>query len=503
MTDPVSCREKFLVGVLTAALTMLSGCTAIGPDYHPPKAKVPDTWQAPVPHGGEQAALKGWWAQFEDETLLNLIEAAEIDSPNLQRALASIDSARATLSTTQSARWPTLNGKANATRMRQFGGAGGSIDAGGMAGGESSMVMTYGTRSAGFDTSWELDLFGKVRRNAEAAEARMAARVNDWHEARISLAAEVADTYVQYRGCQLLVDVYRQELSSMEKTDSATRESVAAGLTSPADASRTQASLASTASKLEGQQVSCRLLTTALQSLTGIEPRVLSMWLGNSAARLPTPKAFRVDQVPADALRQRPDVAALERGLAASSAEIGAAKADLYPSLSLSGEIALTTYSLLSSSVRTWSFGPALTLPIFDGGRRRAAVRTAEANYRSAYAEWRQGVKKAVREIEEALTNLDGADRRSGKAAEAAALHQTYYESVQAQWREGGRNLMELEEARRSALEAEVEHVALLRDQVQYWIALYKATGGGWSAESSSKQTGPQATPHSSSSPAG
>lgn len=478
-------KGQLLAAMLTATISVLSGCTALGPDYQSPKAKLPEAWMSPIAHGGEQVGLQNWWAQFEDETLLDLIRAAEADSPNLQRALASIDSARANLGTTRSAHWPSLNGTGRVNRMRQLGGAGGgSIDAASAEGGADSMVATYGTRSAGFDASWELDLFGKSRRNIEAARARLEARVNDWHEARVSLAAEVADTYVQYRGCQLLVEVYRQELTSMEKTDSATRASVAAGFTSPANGFRTRASLAEARSKLEAQQVSCHLLTTALQSLTGVAPPTLTTWLAQSSGHLPRPRAFRVERLPADALRQRPDVAALERGLAASSAEIGAARADLYPSLSLSGEIALTTYSLLSSAIRTWSFGPALTLPLLDGGRRRAAVEGAEASYQSAYADWREGVKKAVREIEEALANLDGAHRRSSKAAEAAAMHQAYYDSVQAQWQEGGRSLLELEEARRSALQAEVERVSLLRDQVQYWIALYKATGGGWSPES-------------------
>lgn len=503
MTDLLFRREKVLAFVLAAALIKLSGCAAINTDYQSPKVSAPDSWMTPMPHGGEQARLQDWWAQFEDEILLKLIEAAEGDNPNLQRALASIDSARANVGSARSERWPMLNGSVRAKRMRQLGGTGGQIGAAGMSGGKDSMAMSYGTRSAGFDTSWELDLFGKARRNAETAEARLAARVNNWHEARVSLAAEVADTYVQYRGCQLLVDVYRQEVKSMKQTDSATRESVAAGFASPADGYRTKASLASAHSKLEAQQVNCRLLTTALQSLTGVAPRTLSMWLGQPSGQLPKPRAFRVDRVPADAIRQRPDVAALERGLAASSAEVGAAKADLYPSLSLSGEIALTTYSLLSPSIRTWSFGPVLTLPLFDGGRRRAAVRNAEANYRAAYAGWHQGVRKAVREIEEALARLDGAGRRSVKAAEAAAMHQAYYKSVQEEWQQGGRNLLELEEARRSALQAEVERVTLLRDQVQYWIALYKACGGDWRAESAKDETVPDKTLHRSGSTAG
>lgn len=442
----------------------LSACTTVGPDYKAPAIAVPLQWQAPTPHSGSGAALEDWWEQFVDPVLAGLIKTAAADSPSLDKAWASIESARANLASVRSGLAPSVDGGASVTRSRQQ--QGGAID-------------TLTSRSAGFDASWELDLFGKVRRSAEAAQARLQARVGEWHEASVSLAAEVADTYVRYRGCRLLVDAYEQELLSMETTAETTAVSVRAGFTAPADGSLARASLASTQSSLQAQRVECELLVKALVALTGLQEAGLLARLGEGGSGLPKPKAFRIGAVPADVLRQRPDVAALERELAAASAAIGAAQADLYPSLSLSGSIAISSSSLAAGAT-TWSFGPALSIPLFDGGRRRAAVTSAEADYQSALAQWREGVRNAVKEVEQALVNLNGAAFRSERAALAATEYRAYFEATEVKWRAGSASLLNLEEARRSALSAEIEYLGLLRNQVQYWIALYKAVGGGW-----------------------
>lgn len=485
--------ERLVSGLLCTLFLLLAGCASTTPDFTPAKSDISPTWAAPLPHGGQMSQLNDWWSQFDDSTLMRLIEAAEKDSPNLERALANIDNARSSLGSAESGRWPSIGGKISNTRTRQLGGIGGAGGAGMPATGTEGQIptMTYGYRSAGLDVSWELDLFGKVRRNAEAASSRLSARVKDWHAARISLAAEVADTYVQYRGCRLLEGVYQDHLKSMQETDQATRQSIAAGLTAPSDGMRTRASLAGSRSQLEAQRVSCRLLKTALRALTGIDEALLSSWLGDETSGLPQPKAFLVEKIPANALRQRPDIAALEAEVAATSAAVGAARADLYPSLSLSGNIAVAVYSLVSSSIRTWSFGPSLAIPLLDGGKRRSAVDGAEANFRLAQAEWRRGVRSAVKEVEEALLNLDGAAHRNEEAANAAAAHQDHYVAMERQWQEGGSSLLELEEARRSALDARIQHLTLRRDQVRYWIALYKAMGGGWSPEAPKADASP------------
>lgn len=450
--------------VLLACVIALAGCATVGPDYKAPEEATAAQWQTALPHDSQRISLENWWAQWHDPALAWLIDAALADNPNLDKALASIASARASLASVNAGFAPSLDGGANVTRTRQQ---------------QSGTTSTLTTRSAGFDASWELDLFGKVRRNAEAAQASLQARVDDWHDARVSLAAEVADTYVQYRACLLLVDAYTQELASMEKTAQATEVSVKAGFTSRADGSLARASLASTESSLQAQRVQRDLLVKALVALTGLEEAPLLGLLREGASGLPQPAEFRIASVPADVLRQRPDLASLERGLASASANIGAAQADLYPSLSLSGSIGISASSLASGAT-TWSFGPALSIPLFDGGRRRAVVASAQADYQSALASWRQGVRDAVKEVEQALVNLNGVAYRSERAALAAREYRTYFDATEARWRAGSVSLLTLEEARRSALSSQIDHITLQRDQVQYWIALYKAVGGGW-----------------------
>lgn len=443
----------------------LSGC-AVGPDYHAPAPSIAATWQAALPHDGSMDAMAGWWQQFDDPVLGQLIARAEADSPSLEKAWANIEKARATLTTARAAGLPSLSGSGSASRGKQQ-----------LTQGSAPVLVT--SRSADLDASWELDLFGKVLRNAQAAQARIDARVDDWHDARVSLAAEVADTYVQYRACGLLAEAYERELTSITETEKATAVSVRAGFTAPSDGALARASVASTTSTLLSQRAECELLVKSLVNLTGFDEAGLRVLMGPDGAKVPQPAALAVRSVPAQALRQRPDLASSERELAASSAEIGVAVADLYPSLSLSGSITLSATNL-SSSVTTWSLGPSLSIPLLDAGKRRAAVDSAQAGYRSALAGYRQSVRDVVKEIEQALVRLDSTARRADQAEQAAQEYRRYFEATEVNWRAGGASLLTLEEARRSALSAQIDQITLQRSRVQYWIALYKALGGGW-----------------------
>ena len=352
-----------------ASLSLALASCAVGPEYREPAPEAPLSWSAPLPHEGNVAAIGEWWRQFDDPVLERLIAAAEADSPSLTKAWANIEKARAAVSSARAGGLPaaTTAGSANRSKQPSQGGGDAITD----------------TRSGGIDASWELDLFGKIRRSAEAAQARVDARVSDWHEARVSLAAEVADTYVQHRACVLLSEAYERELASTLRTEQATATLVLAGFRSPSEGSLARAGSASTRSSLVSQQAQCDLLVKSLTSLTGMQEPGLRSLIATGGAELPQPAALEVNSVPAQALRQRPDLASLERELAATSAEIGVAQADLYPSLSLSGSISVSA-SDLASSATSWSFGPTVSLPIFDGGRRRAAGDSARAGFTAA-----------------------------------------------------------------------------------------------------------------------
>ncbi|MCE4554698.1 efflux transporter outer membrane subunit [Pelomonas cellulosilytica] len=462
MLKPSTFRSLIAV---SAALAALAGC-AVGPTYSGPAQLLTTAWRSPLPHGGQGGALHDWWAQFNDPALTRLVDWAEADSPSLSQAWVRIEQARAALTSTNAGALPTVNASGSAARSRQQAG---------------SQAATTTVKSAGLDASWEIDLFGRVRRNAEAASARVEAREADWHDARVSLAAEVADTYVRYRACGLLAEVYERELTSVSATEATTASMVKAGFTAPAEGALARASLSSARSTAVRQRADCALLLKSLVYLTGQdEPALLSAMTGSRD--LPQPAALNVDSVPANVLRQRPDLASLERELAASSAEIGAARADLYPSLSLGGSISRNTVS--GTSYTAWSFGPQLSLPIFDGGRGRTAVDSAKASYAGALAGYRQGVRAAVREVEEALVNLDSTCQLATEAQRSTEEYRRYFNATEANWRAGTASLLPLEEARRSALSAEVQDLTLRQSQVSYWIALYKALGGGWTAGS-------------------
>lgn len=424
---------------------------------------------APRPHGGASDSLIGWWDRFGDAVLVSIQQAAEKASPSLDQAVARIDQARATLRSARAEGRPSVNGSGSYSRSSQ------SFSSGG---------QTIEQNSDGFqlsgDASWEIDLFGKVRRKNQAARARIEARVDDWHDARISLAAEVADYYVQLRGCEQLADLYRQQAESQDETARLTRISANAGFTAPADAALTDAGRASTRSSYIDQIAQCDLLVKSLVSLSGMEESALRALIEPGHGVMPAAPLLAITSVPADLVRQRPDIAANERELAATSAEIGVAVADLYPSLSLSGSISR------GGGIRSWSFGPTLSLPLFDGGAARAGVASAKAAYALQLATYREAIRAAVLEVEQALVRLDAVGVRDAEAERAAKGYQVSFEATDRLRVAGSVSMIDRESARRNALDAARTLVSLRTQRMQYWIALYKALGGGWDATTAS-----------------
>lgn len=464
-------RPPFLALALAGAL----GACTVGPNYQRPQLATPIAWNAPRPHGGDQGQLTGWWERFGDPVLTRLQILAEKDNPTLDQAVARIDQARATLATSRAQGLPSVNGSASYSRSGQQ-----------VSGGTQTFQTSSSGGQLGADASWELDLFGKVRRSNQAASARIEARTDDWHDARVSLAAEVADDYVQYRGCEQLADLYREQSQSQGETARLTGISAKAGFTAPADAELAEASAASVRSAYTDQVAQCDLLVKSLVSLTGGDEPAIRALLAEGKGQLPKAATFAVTSVPADIVRQRPDIASSERELAATSAEIGVAVAQLYPSLSLSGSIST------GAGITQWSFGPSISLPIFDGGKARAGVRNARAGYDLQYATYRQTVRSAVLEVEQALVKLDSARSREADAERSAAGYQANFQAIDKLRQAGSTSMLERENARRNALDAQRSLISLRTEQVRDWIALYKALGGGWDSAATPNAIGDQ-----------
>lgn len=473
--------------VLRALLPLvLTGCV-LQPAYESPRPAVNGQWQAELPHGGSATQLIDWWQGFNDPTIAELIRAAEADSPTLAQAAAAIRAARAALASSKADAWPTLGASGSVTRAKSSA-LPGSVNAN--VGSANPNVDAIGTtRSGGLDASWELDLFGRQRSSRESARAQVEASIDDWHDARVTLAAEVADDYVQYRACRSLQEAYEAQARSQQQTAQSTRGAVAAGLSARADVYLAEASAANAAATAVTQRTSCENLVKSLVEVTGLdEARLRATIDRKDVPALPEPAQFTVGSVPADLVRQRPDLASSERALASYYARVGVARADRYPNFSLSGSISVSASELVSTTTG-WSFGPSLSLPLFDGGKRRAAVESAVAAYEQQLASYRGAVRAAVREAEQALVDLDGAAQRSEDARVAAEQYRLYAAAAESNWRAGFDSLLTLEEARRAAISAEVSLLGLQRDRVRSWIALYKALGGGWRDDLSTQAT--------------
>lgn len=456
---------------LAAVAGTLAAC-AVGPTYHPPVPQAPASFQAALPPAGENRAAdaSNWWRQFDDPLVAELVDAALATNPTLAQSLARLTQARARLGIARGEQLPTIDANGSASRSRSAGTP------------ATTVIGTVFNRS--IDASWEIDLFGAARKGAEAAGARVAARTADWQVAHVSLAAEVADTLLAYRACEATAAVLAQDLDSRQQTAQLTALKMKAGFSAAGDGALIDASAADARQALIAQRLECGLQVKALVDLTGVDEPALRARLNGHTA-LPRPRDFPVSSVPAQVLAQRPDIEAAERELAAAGADINVATANRYPRLSLTGSIGIAGVRLGERTVNqdTWSFGPVLNLPLFDGGRRRAEVAVAKARYDELDAAYRTSVRAAVRELEESLLRLDAAARREVDATAAARDYDRYFQATSDRFRSGNGSLFELEDARRTMLAARRNLIGVQRDRVAAWIALYKAAGGGWNRD--------------------
>jgi multidrug efflux system outer membrane protein len=418
--------------------------------------------------------LNNWWTQGSDVALTRLIEAAENNSPSLDAALSRIGSARATVKSSQAPFFPQLNASGSVTH----GNNASVIDQTG-----NPLLSTITSESA--DATWELDLFGGKRRSLEAARAQERSAQESWNDARISLAAEVANVYVSARQYQLLVERYRQEVRSRTATEELTSGKIREGLLPRTAAFSTEASTAIAASTLALQRGLFAQAINRLVMLTTLPREEVGRILGTEGD-LPALQGDFDLQIPARILSQRPDVRASEYQLAVASANIGVAKANALPSLRLIGNLGFNTIRVsgFETTLNTWAFGPSLEIPVFSGGAYSARIAGARSNYDQAAANYRGTVLAAVRDVEDALARIAAVAERRSAAERAARNYHAYFQATEASYREGRSSLLEFEDARRQNLSSEETLLSVRVEGVQSWIALYKAVGGGWGSES-------------------
>ncbi|TFZ05964.1 efflux transporter outer membrane subunit [Ramlibacter henchirensis] len=473
---------KTLIALGAAACAL---CAVQGAQAELPRAATataaPSGWFEALPHGGDLGELAGWWSRFDDPLLVQLVERAQAASPDLASALSRIAQARATAVGAGAALLPNVEAGVSGARGRSEPG-----------------FPVGNTLSASMQMAWELDLFGGNRAGARAAAARLSSATAGWHEARVAVAAEVATQYVSLRACEARRIQAEVDAGSRAETDRLTQLSLQHGMQSPGTAALARASAAQGRAQLAQAAAECDTLVKRLVALTAAEEPALRAELAASGASVPQAPRFGIDAVPARALAQRPDLHAAALNVQAAAGDADQARASRWPRVMLKGSVgrgrAETPFGTQDGSV--WSFGPlSVVLPVFDAGVRRANLDAARSRYDEAVAQYGGRLRTAVREVEEALVTLQAATRRSDDLRVAAEGFRTSFASAQARYRGGLASLFELEEARRSDVQAQVAMVDLEQQRTQAWIQLYRALGGGWGSPAPTTTISKESTP--------
>lgn len=459
------------LALVLASAWVLAGCASLVPANPSPPQTIPAPpgWQAPLPHQGQAADLQRWWQQFNDPLLDELLARAQAVSPDLASAQTRIAQARAARVATTSASMPAVDASAQLLR------------------GQPDLSQPVATSAVlALQGRWELDLFGAQAAARDAAQAKLEAAQAGWHQARVSVAAETASTYVALRACQLQYLIQRADLSSRQRTLATATLAEKAGLRASADLALLRAASAEAESRQTERGVQCESLIKSLVALTGSDESSLKARLGSEPGAVPKPSGLQVPQVPAMALRQRPDLYRAEREWLARAAEVVQAEAARRPSISLTGSIGLSRISTGSFSTdgSVWTLGPlAVSLPVFDAGQRVARRDAAVVALDEARVHYLATLREAVREVEDALLQLNGLVRRREQTVQALAGYEAALLATEARERAGLASTLDLEETRRLTLQARQSLVELERAQTQAWITLYRALGGGWNPE--------------------
>lgn len=482
--------QPHAAGTAVATLSaLLLGACAVGPDYSkPPAVDTGSGWTQSVDAARTQVELSAWWTSLGDPALDRLVAAALSDNLDLRQAQARIGEARALRDRTAGGYAPSVDASGSVTRRRQS--ENGPLPIGSIPGLERDQTIY----DAGFDAGWEIDLFGKTRRTVESAKASMQAAQADANDVRISVAAEVARSYLTLRGAQRELTAREASVAALQQTLNLVHKRLDAGDAAQADVDTARSRLAAASAGLPGIRARQRAAALGLSVLLGAPPERELALLDTSAAEItltPIPVGER-----ADILRRRPDVRAAERRLAGRTADIGVATAELFPKLSISaggGFQSLDAGNMFESASQTFSIMPLISWRVFDGGRVRAEIRASEARQQQAALAYEKTVLAALGDAERALSDyqlgLDAVQRQHA-ALEAA---RSSYAHAQTRFKAGDVALTDLLAEERFLRDAEDAYVRTHTATAIDLIALFKALGGGWDTHTSAADAHDQA----------
>jgi len=467
--------------LLVVLLLYLTGCAAVGPDYVPPETKAPSSWHAGMGNGliageSDPQMLANWWTTLNDPELSSLIERAVACNLELKKAWARVREARARRGASEAGLFPTLDAAGSASRSR------GSEDTG-----SGKTRELYAT---GFDAGWELDIFGSARRSIEAADADLQASQEGLRDVLVSLTAEVALNYVEARTFQSRLAVAEANLNVQQETCELTRWRYEAGLSDELSVEQARYTLENTRSQMPTLNTGLEEAMNRLAILLGKSPGAVHGELSEPKGIPVTPLELAVG-VPADALRHRPDVRQTERELAAQTAMIGVAAADLYPKFSLSGSIGLEALSLgnlFLAGSRTSSIGPRITWRIFDAGAIRRNIEVQSALQEQALIQYENTVLSALEEVENALVAYGNEQVRRQSLLEATHAAERAMDLARDKYASGLIDFQAVLEAERSLLSLQDNLAQSGGTVTANLITLYKVLGGGWDSLASGER---------------
>jgi NodT family efflux transporter outer membrane factor (OMF) lipoprotein len=453
---------------------LLAGC-AVGPDYVPPDVPSPGEWSTELQGGltterPDSRALADWWTTLNDPVLTSLIERAIEGNLDLREAVARIREARARRGISKADLFPSVDAAGSRTRSRSSEATGGGTE--------------RNFYSTGFDAAWELDVFGGVRRSVEAADADLDASEENLHDVLVTLLAEVALNYVDMRTFQARLSIAEANLDAQEETYGLVTARFEAGLTSQLDLEQARYNLENTRAQIPTLKTGLDRAKNRLAVLLGKSPGAVGVELSEREPIPVTPIEIAVG-VPADTLRQRPDVRRAERQLAAQTARIGVATAELYPKFTLSGSIGLDSPSfdtLFRTGSRTFRYGPSFSWRVFEAGRIRQNIEVQNALQEQLLTRYEATILAALEEVENALIAYASEQSRRGHLIKASQAAQIAADLAETQYSSGLIDFQTVLDAQRSLLSLQDQLSVSEGEVTSDLIRLYKALGGGWTS---------------------
>ena len=498
---------------------LLAGCT-VGPDFERPSPWSPASWFRPAPTPAPTLASMPvaepvdptWWAVFNDPVLTGLMRRVDAGNLDVRAAVFRLAEARAQRGIAAADAFPQLNGNASYTREKQsdkgaisifsgggsgLGGAGASTPGtsanglGGRQGGiqNTTKIPAFDLFQGGFDASWELDLWGRVRRAVESADAQVDASTEAQRQTLVTSLAELARNYVQLRGTQETLRITRRNLASARESARLSQERARGGLATDLDVANAQAQVEATAANLPRLEQTEAQTINAISLLIGAPPGALSAELSPVNPIPPVPPKVPVG-LPSELTRRRPDIRQAEAQLHAATADIGQAEADFFPRITLSGSLALQSVQfkdLGNWGARTYSFGPSLTIPIFEGGRLRRTLELRKAQQQEAAVNYQRTVLSAFHDVDNALIAYRSEQQRYNRLAAQSQQARRALGLAQQRFREGISDFLEVLTAQRTVLQAEQQQADSQTTVSTNLVALYKALGGGWETSRSTE----------------